>query len=90
MVLLGGENLRSSIGQSVAGSGEGLALFREDTSKTKVNHLDSGIVRATSEEEILEREWREGRERGREVEAGREGEREREREREGERGRERE
>ena len=65
MVLLGREDLGSSVGQGVAWSGEGLALLREDASKTKVNHLDSGIVRATSEEKILG--------------GGREGERERER-----------
>ena len=53
MVLLGRENLGSSVGQGVAWSGEGLALLREDTSKTKVNNLDSGIVRATSEQKIL-------------------------------------
>ena len=53
MVLLGGENLWGGIGQGIAGSGEGLALLRKNASKTKVNHLDSGIVRATSEEEIL-------------------------------------
>ena len=89
MVLLGREDLGSSVGQGVARSGEGLALLREDASKTKVNHLDSGIVRATSEEKILgegererEREREGGRERGREGERkrGREGERERGRE----------
>ena len=74
MVLLGRENLGSSIGQGVARSGEGLALLREDTSKTKVNNLDSGIVRATSEEKIL------GGGRDRERERKREKERERERE----------
>ena len=67
MVLVGGEDLRGGVGQGVAGSGEGLALLRKNTSKTKVNHLHSGIVRATSEEEILHGE-REGR--GREEEGG--------------------
>ena len=59
MVLLGGENLRSSVSQCVAGSGESFALLRENTSKTKVNHLHSGIIRVTSEEKILERGERE-------------------------------
>jgi hypothetical protein len=79
MVLLGGENLGSGIGQRVARGGESLTLLWEDTSKTKVNHLDSGIVRVTSEEKILERGGGWERERERE---GRVRERERERENE--------
>ena len=64
MVLLGRENLGSSICQGVARSGEGLTFLREDTCKTKVNNFDSGIIRATSEEKILGG-GREGRERER-------------------------